>query len=736
MTAMYDNFMIQDLAEGLAAFSLFPLFLLIPGYVLGWLTDVLSFRRRVVAVRIALSVVLAVAVFPIVTYLIARLIFFPCVWFVYASTWLTFLLMVTRSMRRIGINALLASFRNGKLLLPFTLALGAWVVLTILALSDIQIADRLYVSWVYGDYAKDVAVTDAITRGGLPPANPFFYPGHPVGLFYYYFWFLMCSLVDQLGGRLVGPRAAVIASAVWSGLALTATVVSYVCLTTPAHHRHKWARVAAGMGLLFVSGLDVVPIVCEALVYLVTDSSLIVRAAALFLGTTGWNHDASVVSWLTAVTWVPHHVASLLACLAGHLLFRSIQQTFHIRDQVNAVVMAGCAFASAVGLSIWVSFVFAVSQVILVLLLALKRRYVEVRFLVVIGLVVVLLSLPYLLDLQRARHLDVAPIVFAIRAFGPTQRIASRLGIHSSWMWLVNLLFLPVNYFLEFGFVGVAAILYWKGRARLRTSHSQDDVFSLAMFSASMLVSTFLRSSVRNNDLGWRGVMIAQFVLLIWAIDLVIGVFNRLLKRREAGKVTKSPAQTIVHGEEGLRGTAIVWFNPGRTALTCMVILLVIGGITWAYDFVSLRTYAVLKSRYDDKQFAARFYAVRQAYAWINNNLSPAEIVQHNSDVVMDLFHGLYGHRQVIAGDYAHGTLFGIDESDYRAATLPISRLFTVMGNDRTEAGRVCSEFSIATLIVKDTDPIWRNSRSWVWRQDALFSNEFARVFACESLLR
>ncbi len=91
------------------------------------------------------------------------------------------------------------------------LAVVAWMCLAALLLSDLQLADHVYPNVLSFDYTCRIAVTDSITRTDIPPVNPEFYPGHPVPLFYYYFWFMTYSLTDLLGGPLVQPRTAVMA---------------------------------------------------------------------------------------------------------------------------------------------------------------------------------------------------------------------------------------------------------------------------------------------------------------------------------------------------------------------------------------------------------------------------------------------------------------------------------------------------------------------------------------------
>jgi len=40
------------------------------------------------------------------------------------------------------------------------------------------------------------------------------------------------------------------------------------------------------------------------------------------------------------------------------------------------------------------------------------------------------------------------------------------------------------------------------------------------MLTTSVVICTFVRSSVISyNDLGWRGFMIAQFVLILWSVE-------------------------------------------------------------------------------------------------------------------------------------------------------------------------------------------------------------------------
>jgi hypothetical protein len=721
--------LVEDLTRIPGAFLLYPAFLLVPGYVLGWLANVLGFRRRGPGLRILLSMTLSVAICPIITYLAARLISFDAVWVLFGASWLAFLVLAASGVWRNGVRGLVTSAKARRIPWIIPLSVATWVALCTFTLSDLQLGNGLYVSWVYGDYAKHIAVTTAISRSGVPPANPFFFPGRPFELFLYYFWWLMASLIDRLGQSLIEPRHAVFGGTIWAGVVLIAVVVLYMHYLT-ADNKGRRIGILAALTLLLISGLDLLPILGEAVVYATTAPGKVIDTSFLFLGTTGWNHDALVESWLNAVIWVPQHLASLVAGLVGLLLFRGLQETTRFRDRFIAVVLSGCAFASAAGLSVWVALVFAAALVILMMFSLFKKHHDDVRWLVLISLTAAVLAAPYLLDLQRANQLDRTPITLGVRTFGPADRLGSTLGGDSEWMWLVDLLFLPVNYLIEFGLFSVLATLYWIHRLRQDAGFQRDDYLLVAMFSASLLVCSFFRSSISNNDLGWRGLMLGQFVLLLWSAFFIVDLLARL-----PGPVRKKRRRFwLLHPWQAL-GDNPAKFVLDRRVYAIVVVLVIAGGMATVYDLVSIRSYAVLKAKYDDALFAERFGALRTAYRWVNDNLPEGAIIQHNPAVVKDFYHELYGLRRVIVSDDYFGTLLGIREDHFDPVASSIKNLFSITA----DAGSVrdsCREFSINALVVKDTDPVWRNSQSWVWRLEPIFSNGFARVFACEQLTR
>lgn len=118
-----------------------------------------------------------------------------------------------------------------------------WLALSILTLVDLQINDRLYFSNNAYDLTARVAVVDAITRTGLPPINPSYFPGHSVLLnFLYYYWYILASLIEQMGGELVSAYHSMIASISWAGIILFAVMATYLRVRDTAPSSQSWSK--------------------------------------------------------------------------------------------------------------------------------------------------------------------------------------------------------------------------------------------------------------------------------------------------------------------------------------------------------------------------------------------------------------------------------------------------------------------------------------------------------------
>src|SRR6185369_12092458 len=181
---------------------------------------ILMFRRRLLSTRLLIGVVLSVSVFPVLSYWLGVLSVWA-IWAVTAASGATVVILLIGELRA-GIR------RPTRLQFVYLLMVAAWILVAMSSLVDLQIQDRLYFSPTVHDYSIRAPITAAISRTGVPPSNPLFFPGTAVPLRYHYFWYILGSLVDQLGGKAVSPRHALIGGSVWCGIALLALIPLYL----------------------------------------------------------------------------------------------------------------------------------------------------------------------------------------------------------------------------------------------------------------------------------------------------------------------------------------------------------------------------------------------------------------------------------------------------------------------------------------------------------------------------
>ena len=246
---MPSNFTLQDIFGILLAISLFPFVFVFPGYVIGWVLDLFDFKRRTSIAQIIMAMPVSASIVPAGAFLI------------YRFTSSTFVIGILILLAIIGIYIFTKFYKPSshdneyrKLAVTFALL---WITLSILTLVDLQIDGRLYFSTNSYDLTTRVSVVDAITRTGVPPVNPSYYPGHPVLLnFLYYYWYILASIVDQMGGGLVSAYQAMIASVSWAGILLFATLATYLRVRDKQSSQHAWKKSFMAIQFFAVGGLD------------------------------------------------------------------------------------------------------------------------------------------------------------------------------------------------------------------------------------------------------------------------------------------------------------------------------------------------------------------------------------------------------------------------------------------------------------------------------------------------
>lgn len=696
-----QNYSLYDIRGSLEALFVFPLFLFTPGYVIGWLANILQFRNRSLMERAAISLVLSVGLVGTLAALIARYLSLLAALRFFEVLGLAFLVCVAWEVRRKRHTPLRFHGASVSLLAVFAL----WAAVVVAAQVDLQVGNRLYTSATAYDHCIRAAFTRAVVRTGVPPANPFFFPGGHVPLRYYYYWNVVSALPSLLTGA--DPRLSMYASCAWCGFALVGVIALYLKYVLGHVARLRWKSLI-GAGLLAVTGLDIIPTVLLAAI----------PPHVIHPDMEWWREDI-VTGWADSLLWVPHHVAGLVACLAGFLLLRNASQ--NARGRTAALVLAGAAFASAGGYSLYVAFTFAVFLVCWFLLTLHERRWAEAWMMVAAGAAAILFSLPYLHDLSEPGA-GMGFAKFSIRYFEVFGPLLYAAGVRASWVYqLVARLSLPLDYAIELGFFFAVGLMQWKkDRVSQWARLPQEKKALWLMLGVSLAVTTLLRSrTIWSNDLGLRAILPAQFILLLWAVS----VAYELVHRRDP--------------EPSRQGAG------GRIRPAILMALLVLGVVGTVYQVAMLRFYGVLADTGrlaetpswlpEPHKIGTTTYAFRQAYSTLQVTVPPAAIVQDNPATRQHIFHLLYSDRQSVTGIPGCGTVFGGDP--FRCVPLQsrLVRLFLDKNNDNPEtADQTCDALSINVLVSTDTDTVWRvNRKSWVWTRKPMFSNEAVRVFYC-----
>lgn len=697
---MLNNFTLQDIFGASLACALFALIYVAPGYVLGWLLDLFDFTRRSSAVRFLIAIVLSVAISPIILFLVYH--------FTSAKTTILFLLVI-------GIAFSIILLKSKYATLPYEatsyyrtallIAVG-WIIFAILFIVDIQWGDRLYYNVISYDFTTRVAIINAITRSGVPPINPSYYPGYPIHLtFLYYFWYIPCSLVAQIGSPFISGYTAMIASVAWCGLALMATIALYLRLRNPAGGATTWKSSLLGIGLLLISGLDFIP----ALTVMIS-TRLSNGYAYLDGDIEHWNEQ--ITAWIGSVTWAPHHVAALIACLAGVMLIHSVRGR-GTSKQVKAGLVAGLAFASAVGLSVYVTLVFVLFWGIWMIVLFFQKERSLSFIMGLAGIIALIAASPFLAGLVGGNNSGLSsgiPIAFSVRMFLPVYIFISTYP--TLLLNLIYLLVLPINYLMELGFFLIAGILWIQQHQKRDLKQNPFYSSEIILLATTVFIGSFLRStSIGNNDFGWRAWLAGQFVLLIWGID----VLNRLPP----------------HVWEKTKGNS----NPNSRISGQLRILLVLGLLTTITDVLLLRTWPILvdagitgfpSSLSTDTQLGKRTFAARLAYNYINLNTPENALIQDNPGDIMNRPIGLYANRAIAISSH---TAYGVPLQDFNYRVLLISRIYD--SSSWSEIDQICAANSIDIIVATDIDLIWKNIPALEQERKPFYQNSYYTVFMC-----
>jgi hypothetical protein len=353
------------------------------------------------------------------------------------------------------------------------------------------------------DHAK-IAIIDQMTRAGVPPQNPFFGPaGAPPGLAYYYLWHFSAAVPAQIL-HVTGWTAD--AAMTWFSAYGSCLLMMGLALHLggPATRHVLWLVPLLSLPgslrpvLDWVSGVPDMP-----------------------------SPRADLGAWLNQSSWVPQHLASGSCVVIAVLLLPRMTGGRGWRQAALLGLVVAAGFES----SAWVGGVaFAVAALVTaaLLLACLKgdeRWRLVIRSACAAGLTLVLIA-AFLI--QQAQDLAAknagAPVdLTPYQAFGAV--FSPWIGPSVDLLAFVPLV-LPLNFPALFPAGAYGLLIAWRNR---QVPADRLDELALGGCVLGTLAVTWLcRSTLENNDLGWRAVIPAILILtpgaaLAWARLWVMG---------------------------------------------------------------------------------------------------------------------------------------------------------------------------------------------------------------------
>jgi hypothetical protein len=685
------NFTVVDILGTLkACLVLFPL-AFSPGYAVGWALDLFEFRRRRPILRLILALPLTIATCPMLSYLLARFLE-PGLWVFYIGVFAACVLLLAKEARRTKMW-------------PFSkyiwVALGVvalWGVTALKSLVDLQIGDKLYPPVVAYDHSVRTAMTVALARH-IPPDNPFF-ANAAVPLRYHYLWLLFCSLPMRVIH--LSARHVVNAGVIWCGVGLMCLIALGLKFLVRVQTDIERKTLLA-VGLLSITGLDILPTLYFGLGHHVWAADM------------EWWNEVQITSWVGSLLWVPHNVAALIACFVAFLLLR-YQADVNRSRATGPMIIAGMAFASAVGMSVYVTLTFVVAVALWMLALVTRKAWLEAAMFVGAGALALLWAMPFLSSL-RGPASGPAFVEFALRPFPLGLHFAQQIGIElrtQSALTVANAIFLPLNYALELGFFLAVGVLRLRLLLSARVEATTNELAAWTLVATSFLIGTFLRSStISSNDLGWRCFLPAQLILLLWGVTIV---HDWWLHRSSAA------SETVLRP----------W------ARRVLATLLILGLFGTSYQVFMLRMFPILLDRGaiagpswvdPDPQFGKRTFALRSAYDVLDAQLPSSAVLQSNPSKEDPILHMLYSGHDSAAGDGGCGTTFGGDAGVCALRQQKLAGLFELPDGSNLDA--TCREYGIDAVVVEDTDDVWQEPSSWIWHRNPTVANDYVRAFRC-----
>ncbi|WP_157602455.1 hypothetical protein [Sphingomonas sp. PR090111-T3T-6A] len=556
---------------------------------------------------------------------------------------------------------------------PMLLFAGLWWLVVAIAYVDVDWNGRLYQSLVVVDLVKHAAVVESIADYGLPLRDSFFARAQPAG--YYYYFYCLPAEIRWVAGNLISARMAFASTLFWAGFALPAILWRVGAEAGLIGEGRERRFLLAAIFLCFIAGADLPFILIEHALngYTLPQVEL-------------WSEEVRFA--LTSMLWVPHHMAALIACWTGAALLCRREPGWR-RTDILPVVATGLCFGSAFGMSLWMALTAAPILAIWCLARLWRGDRATATALILAGVVAALVCLPQIIDILQGRSDQSFPIAPTVRSFAFWWLTPAHPDVTLA---LILLLLLPVGYAIQFGAFTIGSLLFL--RAHPGETRQANAMRSLLLIAAivSLIVASFFRSTIINNDLGWRSIWFAQFPAIVWTASLLHTLPGFFMRRG------------------GFR----------------ILLLLGIAGNLWdmaGFRFIRpphFRTHGPIPGTEPTTDFSER-----EAYEWAGRHLDGNLVIQHNAGLHPRVFNfGLYGRNRPGIAD-KDAILFGASRqqvADRLRALQPIFDIPMPLTDMQARARTQGVDF----LLMADSDPSWKRQGTPPFLGNCVYRNAHA----------
>lgn len=699
----------MDIFHTIAAVGLFLPILIFPGYLIGSQLKIWGFRYPSLLMRLCTALVLSIATAPILIFLLWS-VSVRIAEFAYWTSVIATIFYIFRTRRT------LPRFR-----LPAVTSYIAilWLFISLFSQIDIPVGGGLYLSEVAYDQSYRTEFVAALERSQtLPPESPFFVDSahdgpSTVPLRYHYFWFMLCGLIARISAYHVGARDVLMASVSWGGFAVFAILLLVLRFFFEKHDIRRPGLML--LGAMAIGGLQVVFLFVNALARLVRHMPLLKE------GTLTWtDQKGQIAGWFDTLLWVPNHVAALVSGLAALLLLWSIRECKAVSERVIRVLLAGVAMASAVGLSVHVSFGFLAFLGVLSGVFLIKGRWKWAGFTLGTLWTAAAMAWPYLRILRASAAGGTPFLAFAVRNSDFAYNTVRSLHLHSFFLeQFVRAAFTPIVFFYELGFLLVVAV--WKLMQPLPSDTTEKlRVRLLWLFVGVLFLTAFFADSsvgsAKTNDMGWRGMLGIQFVLLFWTVDFVE---QSLLRPISPG------LEQDGHWRRTRRQFVVILACVGICTTGTEILLLRF--FTLAVDHKLAREDMIASLPKDNGVYTSD---LREAFDYLRKNTPLDAVVQDNPTRTESMLPGLFMERQT-ATRSAEGLRFGGKPSDYMQVLLDTSAPFQSSHETLALLRQTCARTGVDYWVIQSSDGVWQDRQSWVWSEVPFYANPHVRIFSC-----